>query len=175
MSMHDKILAVAEARLRSDGYGAVSFRELANDVGIKSASVHYHFPHKEDLGVAVVNAYTAKVFEVLDAVNPDAKPKQKLSGYIDVFRQALIRDNAICLCAMLGAEAKGLPLQVTEAVRAFFTANINWLDEALADAHRKPGSAEIVAALEGSMLLANTLNDIAMFEDVASGLLARVE
>ncbi len=173
--MHDRILAAAEARLRSDGYGAVSFRELAGDVGIKSASVHYHFPRKEDLGVAVVNAYTAKIFEVLDAINPDAKPKHRLSGYIDVFRRALTQDNAICLCAMLGAEAKGLPPQVTEAVRAFFTANINWLDEALADAVGKPGSVEIVAALEGSMLLANTMNDIAVFEEVASGLLARVE
>lgn len=175
MPMHDKILAAAEARLRSDGYGAVSFRDLANDVGIKSASVHYHFARKEDLGVAVVVAYTSKVFEALASIGLDATPKDRLSGYIGVFRHALTQENAICLCAMLGAEAKGLPLQVAEAVKAFFIANIDWLDEALAEADRKPSPVEIIAALEGAMLLANTMNDIGVFEEVASGLLARVE
>lgn len=175
MSMHDKILAAAEARLRSDGYGAVSFRDLANDVGVKSASVHYHFPRKEDLGVAVVAAYTEKVLEALAAAGQGNTPQDRLAGYIGVFRHALVQENAICLCAMLGAEAKGLPVPVAEAVRVFFQANIDWLDEALADAARKPKPAEIIAALEGAMLLANTMESTAMFEDVASGLLGRVE
>lgn len=175
MSMHDRILEAAEARLRSDGYGAVSFRDLANDVGVKSASVHYHFPRKEDLGVAVVVAYTEKVLDVLGVAMQAKTPHDRLAGYIGVFRHALVQENAICLCAMLGAEAKGLPEQVTEAVRIFFQVNIEWLDEALADAADKPKSTEIIAALEGAMLLANTMGSIDMFEDVASGLLTRVE
>jgi hypothetical protein len=76
---------------------------------------------------------------------------------------------------MLGAEARGLPVQVADAVRVFFQANIDWLDEALANAVDRPKSAEIIAALEGAMLLANTMDSISMFEDVASGLLGRVE
>lgn len=175
MSMHDRILEAAEARLRSDGYGAVSFRDLANDVGVKSASVHYHFPRKEDLGVAVVAAYTKKVFSALGMAMHATTPRDRLAGYIGVFRHALVQENAICLCAMLGAEARGLPVQVADAVGVFFQANIDWLDEALADAANKPRSAEIIAALEGAMLLANTMDSIAMFEDVASGLLGRVE
>ena len=175
MSVHDRILEAAEARLRSNGYGAVSFRDLANDVGVKSASVHYHFPRKEDLGVAVVAAYTKKVFEALGMAGQGKTPHDRLGAYIGVFRHALVQENAICLCAMLGAEARGLPVQVADAVRVFFQANIDWLDEALADAVSKPKSAEIIAALEGAMLLANTMDSIAMFEDVASGLLKRVE
>ena len=151
MSMHDRILEAAEARLRSDGYGAVSFRDLANDVGVKSASVHYHFPRKEDLGVAVVAAYTEKVFEALGMAMHATTPQDRLAGYIGVFRHALVQENAICLCAMLGAEARGLPAPVAEAVRVCLQANMDWLDEALADANTKPGSAEIIAALEGAM------------------------
>ncbi len=175
MSMHDRILEAAEARLRSGGYGSVSFRDLASDVGVKSASVHYHFPRKEDLGVAVVAAYTEKVFEALGLAMHAKTPRDRLAGYIGVFRHALVQENAICLCAMLGAEARGLPEQVAEAVRVFFQANIDWLDEALGNASRKPKSAEIIAALEGAMLLANTMDCIAVFEDVAGGLLSRVE
>ena len=79
MSMHDRILEAAEARLRSDGYGAVSFRDLANDVGVKSASVHYHFPRKEDLGVAVVKAYTEKVFAALGMAMHARTPQDRKS------------------------------------------------------------------------------------------------
>ena len=50
----EEILEVAERHMRAGGFDAVSFRDIAAEVGIKSASVHYHFPQKADLGAAVV-------------------------------------------------------------------------------------------------------------------------
>ena len=47
------ILKITEEMVRRGGYNGFSFREIAKQVGIKSSSVHYHFPTKEDLGVAV--------------------------------------------------------------------------------------------------------------------------
>jgi len=47
--------------MRAGGFHACSFREIATDVGIKSASVHHHFPAKADLGAALVARYTARV------------------------------------------------------------------------------------------------------------------
>ena len=52
------ILAAAEALVRERGYNGFSFREVAREVGIKSSSVHYHFPTKEDLGAAIAENYT---------------------------------------------------------------------------------------------------------------------
>jgi AcrR family transcriptional regulator len=52
------LLDAAEKRIRKCGYNAVSFRDLAVDADIKSASVHYHFPRKEDLGLALVQRYS---------------------------------------------------------------------------------------------------------------------
>ena len=49
-SMRERILSAAEKRVRAVGFNAVSFRDLANDVGVKSSSVHYHLPRKQDLG-----------------------------------------------------------------------------------------------------------------------------
>ena len=46
------ILEAARRVVQSRGYNALSFRELAKEVGIKSASIHYHFPTKGDLGAA---------------------------------------------------------------------------------------------------------------------------
>lgn len=49
-SIKEKILAAAEKRVRHVGYNAVSFRDLAADVGVKSSSVHYHFLKKKIWG-----------------------------------------------------------------------------------------------------------------------------
>lgn len=37
---------IAEAHIREVGYWGFSFRDLAANIGIKSASVHHHFPTK---------------------------------------------------------------------------------------------------------------------------------
>ena len=50
MSKREALLKVAEDKVRKGGYNNFSFREIANEVGIKSASVHYHFKTKADLG-----------------------------------------------------------------------------------------------------------------------------
>ena len=58
MSKKDDLLKVAEVKVRQGGYNNFSFREIANEVGIKSASVHYHFPTKADLGAELAHQYT---------------------------------------------------------------------------------------------------------------------
>ena len=56
--MREALLASARTTVQAHGYNALSFRELAKEVGIKSASVHYHFPTKGDLGAALARRYT---------------------------------------------------------------------------------------------------------------------
>ncbi len=50
----------AEHYIRQGGFGSFSFRDLAKDLNIKSASVHYHFPSKSDLGTAVAERYNRR-------------------------------------------------------------------------------------------------------------------
>ena len=49
------IMNAARATVQARGYNALSFRELAKEVGIKSASIHYYFPTKGDLGAALAS------------------------------------------------------------------------------------------------------------------------
>ncbi|MBC7984738.1 MAG: TetR/AcrR family transcriptional regulator [Candidatus Obscuribacterales bacterium] len=65
MSIHTRlaILKRAEGYLQAAGYASFSFRTIAADLGIKSASVHYHFKSKEDLGVAMLTTYRARFEE----------------------------------------------------------------------------------------------------------------
>ncbi|MFT5578547.1 MAG: TetR/AcrR family transcriptional repressor of nem operon, partial [Paraglaciecola psychrophila] len=65
LSTKEELLKVAQLKVRSGGYNSFSFRELAAEVGIKSASVHYHFPTKSDLGAAVAHQYTDEFLKAL--------------------------------------------------------------------------------------------------------------
>lgn len=160
-TMRDMILDAAEKRIRAVGYNAVSFRELAGDVGVKSASVHYHFPQKADLGVELVERYSVRFQEHLDAIDT-SKFKPALKAFLSLYGTALVLGDSVCLCAILGAEANGLPREISSKIQAFFELNSVWLNALFAKHNISPQtypSLEILASLEGSMIVASSMKD----------------
>jgi AcrR family transcriptional regulator len=59
LSARERILVAAETLFRQRGYNTVTMRDIAEAVGIRQASLYYHFPTKEQLFVTV----TEQVFE----------------------------------------------------------------------------------------------------------------
>ena len=108
------IMDAAEARMRIGGFNGFSFRDIASDVGIKSSSVHYHFPTKENLAAAVIRRYTDEVAQLL---------KQKLTTGLDpvtawtqAFRGTLHSKERMCPCIAMVAAAQDLPAEVAAEV-----------------------------------------------------------
>lgn len=176
LTMKEKILDAAESRVRGAGFSEMSFRDLADDVGIKSASVHYHFRTKHDLGAALVERYSLQFKAKLDDLDTDDLASS-LKGFVALYAEALVPGKAICLCAIMGAEAIGLPPHVNRKTRDFFAMNVAWL-EALFAKHatgEKPDAARLmVAALEGAMIMASASDDRSFFDTVASAAIAAV-
>lgn len=174
----ERIIAAAERRMREGGFHGFSFREIAADVGIKSASVHYHFPTKENLAAAVVRAYTDRFMAALgDPADPERTPADLIAVYVDLFRRALLEDHRMCLCGVLATEASALPPGINAEAREFFERNLMWLETVIARA--APGARpqdirtealRIAATLEGAMLVAHSLDDTDAFERVILGL-----
>lgn len=181
-SKKDEILEVAERMIRVAGYNGFSTRDIADAVGIKAASVHYHFPAKSDIGIAVTERYTARFIEALG--DPEGFPKNSpkvLKTYINAFRKALVKDKKLCLCVVLGAESGGLPPEVAKRARVFFEKNLEWLQIAIKStfdskrAESRKRAALVLASLEGGLVLALSLGDERVFEDVANSLLQRFQ
>ncbi len=175
--MQQKLLDTAENRFRSDGYHGVSFRELADELEIKSSSVHYYYRRKEDLGLAVVEQYSKKIFNLLDAECETASTNsERLAIFYRLYRGALAENHKICLCGIFGAEKDGLPNELSKAVAAFLERNISWLSETLADdlgeQKARARAEHIVATLQGAMILAKNLDGMALFDRVVADLLA---
>jgi TetR/AcrR family transcriptional regulator, transcriptional repressor for nem operon len=167
-----EILEAAEIRIRRGGFEAVSYRDLAADVGIKAASVHYHFPQKALLGAAVVDRYSDKLAVALGAVDlSQATVEEHLQRLCDCYRVAVQQDGMICLGCMLGAESKDLPDAVSAAARRFFTRLLNWIELVLSDRSDAATLAtHIIGTLQGTMILAITLKRPELMDGVADQL-----
>lgn len=161
----DAIMDAAEERIRRAGYSGFSFREIAADVGVKSASVHYHFPTKEKLAAAVARRYTDRFLEAVD--HQIAGGEDIVEAWRQVFRVALQRDGRMCLCGALGATSQDLSSEVRDEVKRFFMLGIDNLTKA---GLPRNSALHVLAALEGAMLTANVLEDPSLFDNGTAAL-----
>ena len=168
MSKKEELLKAAEVKVRQGGYNNFSFREIATEVGIKSASVHYHFPTKADLGAELAHQYTNAFLGALGDVNDiKARGENPIDVYTNIFRGALLTDDKMCLGGLLGAQNESLPERVQAEVKRFFAKNLTWLQAAhKANGEIDPAQAAIttVSLLEGAMMISKALNDHSYFK-----------
>jgi TetR/AcrR family transcriptional repressor of nem operon len=168
----ETIMKAAQATVQAKGYNALSFRELAKEVGIKSASIHYYFPTKGDLGAALARRYTDNAVGYFERLIAAEAPLDLIfADYVAVFRAALLNDNRMCLYGIMAAEYGDLPEEVRVAVDAFSAANVAWLVRLLAPRHPELSedalrhrALAIFAAIEGAQLVARGRGDIAIFD-----------
>jgi TetR/AcrR family transcriptional regulator, transcriptional repressor for nem operon len=169
-----RLLDAAAKAIQTRGYNGFSFHDLSTAVGIKTASIHYHFPTKAALGEALVQRYSDDFMKALG--DPDAEaPDELLARYIGLFRQSL-QQGRMCLCGMVGAEIEDVPEAVAAEVRAFFAANRLWLQRVLTrQGVPKPfeTAAMVIAALEGAMLVARVSGDSQLFDVIADSVARR--
>ena len=176
-----KILDVAERFVQVRGFNGFSYADVAAELHVTKASLHYHFAGKAELGEALIGRYASRFNEALERIA--AKPidaRAKLDAYARLYTDVL-RSERMCLCGMLAAEYQTLPEPMRVAVLRFFDENEEWLASVLEQGERE-GSLKltappsdvarmIVSGLEGAMLVARTYGDLARFRASASRLI----
>jgi TetR/AcrR family transcriptional regulator, transcriptional repressor for nem operon len=177
-----RILDVAERLVQVRGFNGFSYADIAAELHITKAALHYHFSAKADLGQVLIARYASRFADAL--ARADARglsASGKLAAYADLYLQVL-RDRKMCLCGMLAAEYQTLPQPMQNAVIKFFDQNESWLEGVLTQG-RDEGSLQftgssrdtarmVVSGLEGAMLIARPYGDIARFQAAAANLLA---
>jgi TetR/AcrR family transcriptional regulator, transcriptional repressor for nem operon len=172
------ILDVAERLVQARGFNGFSYADIASELGVTKAALHYHFSGKGALGESLIIRYTTRFRDTLASIDAQgtAAP-EKLRAYCEIYRAAL-RDDRMCLCGMLAAEYNTLPRSMRRAIVTFFDENEAWL-AALLEAGRAAGTLGfvdsahqaaqmIIAALEGAMLVARPYHNTVTFESVAA-------
>ena len=162
----EDILAAAKLVAQARGYAGLNFRDLAEQVGIKAASIYYYFP-------AVAKRYWEDSAAYLESLlQNSAKPLDALRHYPETFRWALENENRICLCSFMSAQFDDLPDEVKVEVQAFTDVNLAWLKKTLVAAKvASPKEAEkraraIYSGIVGAQLMARSRADIALYDSL---------
>ncbi len=170
------LLAEAEVLIRTMGYAAFSYADLSERIGIRKASIHHHFPTKEALGTALIDAYLVRFSAQLDALAAKRiDTKSKLLAYGDLFADSL-RDGRMPLCGALAADAAYLPVSMQQRVKVFFKLHLDWLERVLKEgvaADEIKGAAPVnrtaqilLSTLQGASVVAWATKDPSIIKPV---------
>jgi len=172
-----RILNVAQDIVRNRGYSAFSYADIAREVGIRKASIHYHFPSKDELGRQLVKQYRKEMSRICTIITQsETSPDQKLLQFTNLYRNGLER-NQICLCAMLAADFAVLPQPIQDEIQIFFRdteASLQVVLQAGCDAalwtcqsSTEQEAKGLIALFQGAQLLSRTSADsAAMFDQI---------
>lgn len=164
-----RLMDLAETHIRESGYGGFSFRDLAAQIGIKSASVHHHFPTKAIMVSAVARRYGERFFAKVTA-KPGERSHDAIDSYKNAFREGFLEDGLMCLYGVLGTEAGALTEDVSEQIVGFFQRCIDDLSSRIGGPDAKVKAFHVMATLEGGIMLARAYGDIEAFDQAVAGL-----
>ena len=179
-----RILDTAEQLVQTRGFNGFSYADVATELGVTKASLHYHFPGKAELGEALIARYSERFTGELERIDAEGlAATAKLGAYAALYANVL-REDRMCLCGMLAAEYETLPVPMRDAILRFFDHNEGWLQTVLEDGRADrsmsfdgtaaDGAQTILGGLEGAMLVARPYRDMARFEAAATRLIAGV-
>ncbi len=88
----DRILQVAEEMFASQGYRAVSIRDIARACGVTNAALYYHFPSKEALFREVLLRHLDQLRErMVAAAQAHDRFRDQLQAMLEVYATTLSR------------------------------------------------------------------------------------
>jgi TetR/AcrR family transcriptional repressor of nem operon len=156
-------LDLAEIHIRNAGYGGFSFRDLAAEAGIKSASVHHHFPTKTTMAAAVARRYGDRFFAAV-APRDGETADEVITAYRSAFTASFDRAGKACVFGVLGAEVGGLSPEVAREILSFFQRCIEDLSRRISGPDAETRAFQVMATLHGGMVLAGVYQNIKAFD-----------
>ncbi len=164
-----QLLDAAQRLVQTRGHNGFSFRHLSQEVGIRTASIHYYFPTKTDLTVALVRRYRDAIGEALAdiAVRKDSLP-ERLDAIIRLYTDTLANESRICVCAALAGEYLSLPRPVQVELGNLISDSEKWISRFLTEGRVRGEIAKDndpfslarlwYAALQGALLVSRAGN-----------------
>ncbi|MDP1701340.1 MAG: TetR/AcrR family transcriptional regulator [Aestuariivirga sp.] len=176
-----QILEIAQRLVQTRGYNAFSYADIASELRVSKASLHYHFASKHELGVKLIERYELGMERALGEIDANGGGAAvKLRRYVDIYAKVLA-DERMCLCGMLAAEFETLPKAMQTALENFFQLNERWLTGVLNegrtsgvlrfDGPAAEASQFIIGSLEGSMMMARSKGGMARFDSASRRIL----
>ncbi len=165
-----KILDLAESLLQRRGYNAFSYHHLSQELGIKNAAIHYHFPTKEALGLQIIERTRGRFNKWTNHPEHRILPtKDQFDWFIKSYQYNLDLDNRVCLIGTLATDYYTIPASMQTAIHKLSYEVQNWTARLLENGRQAgalsfEGSGQdkalnIISSLAGSLQLARLLGN----------------
>lgn len=175
-----QILRSANRLLRRRSFNSFSYKDIADEIGIKKASIHYHFPTKEILGVETVKYYKHKIAEYIKKLeNRTDNPVDHLAAYIQFFEN-MLNKNLMCPAGVLTMEISTVSEEMNKEISKLHKYYIEWLTKVVKNGCEQNKFIKlddpekqakfISATIQGGMLLSRGLDDKETFRSVVDSL-----
>lgn len=150
--------------MRGVGYSNFSYKDIASDLGIRNAAVHYHYPAKEDLGIAVIQQERRRFNKWIDRkIIREMASWEKLEWFFSIYTHYMERGGKVCIPSSLATSYHIIPSQMQTEVTGLIDDLLNWLTQTLEEGRKMNqfvynGSASakanaILGSIQGSMQL----------------------
>ncbi|GAC1588491.1 MAG: TetR/AcrR family transcriptional regulator [Sphingomicrobium sp.] len=183
----DKILEAAMELFWLKGYGSTSVADILSRSGVRSGSLYYFFPGKQDVLIAVLEHYRAGIAPMLlePAWVQVDDPIERVFALLDRYRRALVHTDCTygCPIGSLALELHEPDPAVRELIAANFRAWIDAVDCCLQQASvRFPEGMDLrplaelaLTVMEGGVMQARTFRDISYFDRAVQQYRAHVD
>lgn len=173
------IIELGEMLIRTRGFHGFSYKDISEPMGIKNAAIHYHFPSKTDLGVAIIEKNIQGFQEhikLMDGLPEDVQVRQ----FLEKVYLSSHEKGWVCISGALSPVFETLPAQMQEKISIMGENVILWLTGILKSGKEKnlflfQEAPEIkaqlmVSSLLSSLLLSKTLGK-EIFENIFSAVI----
>ncbi|HEX6870955.1 MAG TPA: TetR/AcrR family transcriptional regulator [Micromonosporaceae bacterium] len=178
-----RLLATTAELLRGSGYHGAGLTEILDRSGVPKGSLYHHFPAgKAELAAASLRQSGAAILTWLEKLADErGTVAEAVRGFCDTYIAQLTSSDYRrgCPLATVALESADLPEIVQQEIGAAFRAMEDLLARRLAAqspsaSDLRPLATEIVAAVEGALVMAKAMRSTAPLETVRDRLITRI-
>lgn len=165
----DQILDLARGYLQRLGFNGFSFQTIADALGIRKASIHYHFKSKEEMGLALLENYTDSFKQWAERKSVEPKAAVRLEGFFRIFERFADDESKVCPIGVLSSDFHTLPKKMRAKLGEFYEMQNTWLIATLkagktsgefsADINEAETADTIISAIQGGLFASRVRGD----------------
>jgi TetR/AcrR family transcriptional regulator, transcriptional repressor for nem operon len=180
MDTRQRILDSAQRLTQTRSFEGFSFQDIADEIGIRKASLYHHFESKDDVAVAMLQRAADWVSAQFKKVE-GREPRERLEAYFDLFREIHGKAERMCPGGSFAAVFDAVSSPVQASLHRFSKMHLDWLEEvvrdgveqgqfAIGDQRPRDVAAQILASVQGALLVGRLSSDRHVLGAAAEGI-----
>lgn len=182
MNTRDQIMIETDALIQNKGFKGFSYADLSQRLGVTKASIHHHFPSKEDLGIAYCKDKISALSRFRKHLSGLPNAMDKFKAYLSIFEGCA--NGQMCGINAMQSDIEDMSNGLKDMVRVVTELELEILTEiltegrALHELHFKiaPYDQAVVisSAVKGALLLGRVKKE-KYFERLCNVLITSLE